>query len=323
MTTKREVDLQSYKKAPRLLTRDLEIALGAGGGLRGVLERVKQDDRLRLEVRDGRFNVYYGGGSLLCVDGRKSPWGMRFDEKYFKGVARCPDLPDRFLDRDDATAWVNKFQYLMDSMEDWWRTNPRAERCHCQHMARVNTAKSGLPPGDFCILDLEYQWAQRRFDLVAARRQVSPKDPTGWVEPSLVLIEVKSDVGACTGPSGLAKHARDYQSIVEAPPLQAERIREEFEAVTQQKRRLGLVHRDWPFRRFSLALPLELLIVFVGLKPRSPKVSSLLAGVNKVLDDLGDSGDIRFLRLEETDYVLRISNTLAWKQLTKSVQAGT
>lgn len=324
MTKKHEVDLPSYRKAPRLLPPDLENALGAGGGLRGVLERVKQDDQLRLEIRDGRFNVYYGGGSLLNVDARKDPWEMRFDREYFRGSAQIlPNLPRQFRNSADSVAWVNAFQDLMKGMDAWRQANPRDERRHCQEMAKANSARAGPPSGDFCVLDLEYQWAQRRFDLIAARRRPTTDESTGWTEPSLVFIEVKSDERACTGPSGLAGHARDYQSIVEAPPLQAERIREEFEAVIQQKRRLGLVHRDWPFQRFSLALPLELLIVFVGLKPRSPKVSSLLAGVNKVLDDLGDCGDIRFLRLEETDYVMRISNTLAWKQLTKSVQAGT
>jgi hypothetical protein len=37
--------------------------------------------------------VYYGGGNLMLVDGRKSPWALHFDKKYFKGVRRTVIIP--------------------------------------------------------------------------------------------------------------------------------------------------------------------------------------------------------------------------------------
>jgi hypothetical protein len=186
-------------------------------------------------------------------------------------------------------------------------------------MARVNSAMNGLPAADFCVLDLEYQWAQRRFDLVAARRRPTTEDPTGWMEPSLVFIEVKSDERACRGSSGLAGHAKDYRSIIEAPPHQGESIRREFEGVIEQKMRLGLLHRDWPFRRFAAGSPIELLVVFVGVDPRSAKVYPLLAGVSAELGALGSRGDICSLRLDESDLVMRKRDVISWSQLTRPV----
>lgn len=73
MTTKRQVNLDTYRKRPRLLSNPMENALKPGGSLNPVLVAVSHDTRLRLDIRDRRFNIYYGGGSLLLVDGRKTP----------------------------------------------------------------------------------------------------------------------------------------------------------------------------------------------------------------------------------------------------------
>jgi len=110
MTTKQQVNLNSYSKIPRLLSKPMEVALGPGGDLHPVLVAVAKDDRLRLDIRDRRFNVYYGGGNLMLVDGRKSPWALHFDKKYFKGgTLKPPTLPPQFSSIDDAHAWVLAF----------------------------------------------------------------------------------------------------------------------------------------------------------------------------------------------------------------------
>ena len=85
MTKKNEVNLDTYKKKPRRLTNKMLNALEPGGVLNPLLAAVAQGDRLRLEIRDHRFNIYYSGGSLLRVAGSKSGWEMHFDENYFKG----------------------------------------------------------------------------------------------------------------------------------------------------------------------------------------------------------------------------------------------
>ena len=71
MTTKQQVNLNTYPKIPRLLAEPMEAALSPEGDLHPVLVAVAKDDRLRLDIRDRRFNVYYGGGNLMLVDGRK------------------------------------------------------------------------------------------------------------------------------------------------------------------------------------------------------------------------------------------------------------
>ncbi len=299
MTKKQQVDLNTYPKIPRLLTEPMEVALGPGGALHPVLAAVANDRRLRLDIRDRRFNLYYGGGNLMLVDGRKSPWVLHFDEKYFKGEAlKPPTLPTQFSGIDDAHAWVQAFPVLIDGMEDWWTRHPKGERAHCQAMAASNSGMNGPPPVDYLVLDLEYQWAQRRFDIIAAKRRPTEDDVTGWAEPDLVFVEVKNKYGACSGKSGLGQHARDYRDIITASEWQhVQDIKLEYENVIAQKTRLGLLDKSLGFSCFSSAVP-ELLVVFVDLDPNVPKLIAPLGEVRAISDALCDAAHIRFTRLD-------------------------
>jgi hypothetical protein len=283
----------------------MEVALGPGGALHPVLVAIAGDRRLRLDIRDRRFNVYYGGGNLMLVDGRKSPWVLHFDEKYFKGGAlKPPTLPPQFSGIEDAHAWVQAFPDLIAGMEDWWTRHPKGERARCHAIAADNSGMAGPPSGDYLVLDLEYQWAQRRFDMIAAKRRPTVDDVTGWAEPDLVFVEVKCEYSACAGIAGLGDHARDYRDIITASDgRHVQDIKLEYENVIAQKTRLALLDASLGFRRFSPVIP-ELLVIFVDLDPNTPSLLAPLGEVRAVSDALGDAAHIRLMRLDSRDYVM-------------------
>lgn len=163
---------------------------------------------------------------------------------------------------------------------------------------------AGPPPADFLVLDLEYQYAQRRFDMVAAKRMPTEDDATGWAAPDLVFLEVKSDYNACSGNSGLGDHARDYRDIITARGGgHAQEIKLEYEHVVAQKVRLGLLDPSIAVRHFSRAVP-ALLVVFVDLDPNVPSLLAPLGEVRAVSSVLGDSAHIRFMRLNSPDCLM-------------------
>lgn len=303
MTQKQQVDLDNYQKPLRHLSDTMEAALRPGGGLHPILHAVSRDGRLRLDIRDSRFNVYFGGGSLMLVDGRWSPWELRFDEKYFKGGALTPpSLPRKYSAFTDASAWVQAFPDLMHAMTDWWARNPKIERRHCQAMAAANSATAGPPTADYLVLDLEYQWAQRRFDMVAAKRRPSVEDATGWAEPDVVLVEVKSDYRMCVGKSGLGDHARDYRDLITSSNgRHVQKLKLEYEIVVAQKVRLGLLNASLGFRRFSPSVP-EMLMVFVDLDTNARSLEAPLDEIRSVSHDLGNAARIRMMRLDSPNY---------------------
>jgi hypothetical protein len=317
MKTKQQVDLNTYRKIPRLLKGPMEVALAQGGTLHPVLVAVADDHRLRLDIRDCRFNVYYGGGNLMLVDGRKSTWMLHFDEKYFKGGSlKPPTLPTQFSCIDDAHAWVQAFPNLIAGMEYWWKRHPKGERAHCQAMAAANSGVAGVPSGDYLVLDLEYQCAQRRLDMIAAKRRPTNKDATGWAEPDLVFVEVKSEYPACYGKSGLGDHARDYRDIITSSDgRHVIDIKREYQNVIAQKIRLRLLDKSLDFSRFSTAVP-ELLVVFVDLDPNVPKLLPPFGEVREVSDALGDAARIRFIRLDsKKKYIMTADAALSLERL--------
>jgi hypothetical protein len=195
----------------------------------------------------------------------------------------------------------------MDVMDDWWTRNPKDERTHCQAMATTNSAKNGLPQTDYLVLDLEYQWAQRRFDLIAAKRRMTEQDPTGWVEPDLVFVEVKSDYRACSRKSGLGDHARDYRDIITARSGQSiNDIKIEYQNVIVQKQCLELLHKSIPFKRFSAAVP-ELLVVIVDLDQDDSRLLKPLTEVMNVSNELGRAACIRRMKLDSNCYEMTAS----------------
>jgi len=302
MTKKTDVDLDTYRKADRYLAKEMEVSLREGG-LQPILDEVLVDPTLQLDIRERRFNVYYGGGNLLLVDGRNNPWKLHFDANYFAGSSlEIPNLPKFFEMKADAKRWVDAFPELKAGMIDWWTRHPKGERAHCQAIAATNNENNGVPATDYLILDLEYEWGKRRFDLMAARRNVTDEDPTGWIEPILVFVEVKSDVGACTGQSGLSDHASDYRDIVLARNgRRTDDIKLEYQNIIRQKQRLGLLSDTLTFMRFAKTVP-ELLIVFVDVDPDIPAIAAPLTAVRSVAEALGDKGSIGTMLLTSDDY---------------------
>ena len=319
MPQKYDPDVNLYRKPARRLADGMMQALGPGGVLRPALQRVLDDDRLRLDIRHNQFNVYYGGGNLMRAAWGNGAWDLSFDPNYLKGAsneaasgAPLVALPRNVQGPQDAQAWADSFDALMATMDAWWKHHPKTERTDCQDIARANHTRTALvradhirpsPPTDFVVIDLEYQWAQRRFDLMAARRNPTPDDPVGWVHPSLAFIEVKSEIGACTGKAGLADHARDFADIVTARGgAYLQGIRDEFTTVIRQKQALGLISPDFPFLAFSPAQP-ELIFVTVDLDLTTPARRGLWDPVHRTAREL-DLPGFQLIQLQRRDLAM-------------------
>ena len=308
MTKKHEVDLETYKKAPRLLSEKMETAL-LQGELKVVLDEARDNPALRFDIRSRCFNLYYQGGSMMVVSGARPPWKLKFDLNYFEGsTIQVPPLPDEVSNEPEAAALMERFPTLRLGMEDFWSRHPNTERAHSQGISAANGEVGGTPSSDCLIIDIEYQWAQRSFDLIAARRNPTPADPIGWMEPRLVFVEVKSAYGACKGKSGLGDHARDFRDIVAARDgVQWKGIKRELWDMLEQKKRLSLVSPVLPFERFAPSPP-ELLLVLVDLDPLHAKLRKPWEEVEQVVADLGDRASIHALVLKAGAYAMTLEH---------------
>lgn len=94
------------------------------GILLPILERVRHDDTLSLEIRNGYLDVYYRGGRLLGLHERAEAkkFSTQFDSRYLgkEGDHRAT-LPERptavIANADDARSWVDAFSHYKQAMD--------------------------------------------------------------------------------------------------------------------------------------------------------------------------------------------------------------
>lgn len=244
--------------------RELESGL-----LHPVLERVRGDDTLALEIRDDYVNLYYRGGNLSRISrAPKGGFSVAFDDNYFKGITTTkPKVPRRFGTTRDVDAWLSAVPELKQVMDLWFAAHPRDEKEVQQRIARVNNRGKVATGTDYFVCDFEYQSPKGRFDLIGVRWPSKGHLRKNGRGLTLAFIEVKYGDGALGGKAGLDAHLRDVQRFVTTPG-NLEGIAEEMRTVFNQKRRLGLIDSKKDIESFDLDR-VELMFVLANHDPES------------------------------------------------------
>jgi hypothetical protein len=265
---KKDFNWSVYHKPKRILSGSQELALSEGL-LRPLLDYVLSHPEVRLDIRHHKANLYYRGGNLLRLASEGVLHGVRhfgeFDLNYSvpKGAKRLAGNVHTLAlnTRADVDACVSELDRFKEQMLTWWADYPKGERTYEQYIASANESYDPNLPPEYLVIDLEYQYARRRFDLVAMKRNPTTSDPIGFQEPQLSLWELKCDQRALSGKAGLLDHAVDYRQFVLAEPdVHVRRAQDEYAKVVLQKQRLGLFP-DCGFTKFSPGTP-EFLLLF-------------------------------------------------------------
>lgn len=253
----------------RGITAEFEEQLKSGI-LRPILERVKNDDTISLEIRNGYVDIYYRGGRLLGLhaQSKASKFLTQFDERYFGDEttygARRPEPPTKTIESaDDAKVWVDAFADYKQAMDIRFSLHPKIEREYQQAVVRDNNRHWSGDASDYVVVDIEYaqsprafpeQNANYRFDMVGFRWPAEGRTrASGVVTP--VIMEMKAGDGALASPQlkkdsdelspGLVKHVLDIERFLtpEAGETTSGPYRlmcDELLDMFETKRRLGL-----------------------------------------------------------------------------------
>lgn len=239
------------------------------GVLLPILERVRHDDTLTLEVRNGYVDVYYRGGRLLGIhgSGRSGRFRAEFDGNYCNiDAAYCPTLPKEpprsISSEDDAREWVEALASYKQVMDVFFSDHPKLEREFQQNVLRDNNRHAVDERTDYAIIDIEYAQSPRAFPGAADFRF----DMAGLLWPTRghnrrsraatpVLIEMKAgDAALASHPvagdpgktlPGLAKHVRDIEAFLQPKPgaetsARYDLLCVELATTLRTKRELGL-----------------------------------------------------------------------------------
>ena len=243
----------------------LKKALNEGGLLQQLLEIVKSDEDLVLEIRNDYFNVYYKGGNIAKVESANS---IQFDHNYFKGYERPKFEADekeeerKKLKRKMLSVLKKERNYedfinkMKDLMNDYWtwlkeEKGKSLKEKDVQHSLCINNTEKS----EYTIIDVEFQVSTEaqytyikplrpkgrfvaskkkspRFDIVAVRNS----------DHQLCVIELKSGVNALYGKSGIGDHADSFEGTIGRKPLI---FLDEITGVINDKKKLGLLSKDF------------------------------------------------------------------------------
>ncbi len=209
------------------------------GCLANLLNYVKQDNSLDLEIRDNYLNIYYLGGSILRVNKNDHSYSFVFDYNYLKSA---PFIEKEVLIQyQKKKEWNYYFPLAKQAMDFSKKT--KEERAFQQLVVRQNNYSSIANSTDFFVIDIEYDTQNNsRFDIVACEWPsiASNRKLQKGFKPKLVIIEMKYGDGALTGSSGMKKHFDDFDSFISSTDS-VSKFKLEMLGLLKQKRELGLI----------------------------------------------------------------------------------
>ena len=214
------------------------------GMLAPLLERVKADTSLDLEIRKDYLNIYYRGGNLLKVSqGSKSGgYSASFETKYEPALK--DKLPGKgILSKADAGKWLALFPEMKNAMDLWFGKHRKAERASQQMVVYENNVAPWAGGNDYFIIDIEYDnHIGARFDLVALRwdSKAAVRKLSNKYRPSLAVIEMKTGDGALNGTAGLDEHYQQWEKFFNKEK-QVDSFKQEMLNVFKQKHKFGLI----------------------------------------------------------------------------------
>ena len=265
-----------------LLSEKWATAFGKEGKLGGLIEMVKNDDELVLQIREDYFNVYYKGGNMLKVSSENS---FQFDYNYFKceisldtqeqrkkRIDKRRSILESLKNTRDYKTFIDEMKKLMDKY--WiWLYNEKHRSLHekdTQHALCISNTEST----DYTIIDLEFQVSTRkdctyhyepsslprhpgiyvcekspRFDIIAVRNSAR----------RLSVIELKNGLDALVGKSGIGDHADSFEGSIGKNPLAELTFTKEMEKVVSDKKRLKLLSDDF---YIDEKLPIEFIYAY-------------------------------------------------------------
>lgn len=246
------------------------------GLLHPLLNLVRRDNTLSLEIRNNYVNICYRGGALFKIDYYAGQIYCHFDLNYLdreqRGWARS--LPGVLESEAGVQTWLAAIPHLKHSLDLFLGSGARIEPEFRQLMERENNfeAADGLAQAtDYFICDTGYITpAGRTIDLVAARWPSSPGDPAMEGEPRLAFIELRYGdsglKGGREGETGIIDSVRYLDEMLDAAAGKLDDLCQEMANLFNQKRYLGLVSARHDLAGFG-AEPPEMILALCNHDP--------------------------------------------------------
>jgi len=220
-----------------------ELALQS---LKPILEYVKSDDSLNMELRGDSVTLYYRGANLLTII--DNPFKLNgITPNYHKGYELILPTINKIEDYIPKAKRVID-RYVVGEKNHLWEKEIQ------QRIVQENNYSQNSLSTDFFIIDIEYQDNSiGRFDIVAIRwdsttpaRKLTKKHPL-----KITIFEIKQGCNSISGKSGMSQHLQDFNSLIENK-IKVEKFKKDMIDVFEQKRKLGLIRDVEKYREIEI-----------------------------------------------------------------------
>lgn len=277
-----------------------------------LLDYVKRDNSLDLEIRENCINIYYLGGSILKVSKKGNNYNFSFNFKYLK--------QEQYLQKETISKhqkdqnWNSYFPLAKQAMDFYFTKYRKEEREFQQLVVRENNYSSIANSTDYFVIDIEYKiHARACFDMIAVEwpSVSSSRKLHNGFKPKLVVLEMKYGDRALKGLAGLKKHCDDFNSFV-SNATRLNNFKIEMHTLFKQKRLLGLIpclsqtKNKNDFAEFDDEI--DLIFLISNHDPASSVLRTELAGL--------DNENVKFITSNFMGYGLYNLNTYDLNQFS-------
>lgn len=239
------------------------------GLLSPILDMVRIDATLCLEIRENYINIYYRGGNILRIKEKDELYTASFDRKYLVEETTCvpKNLPTKLTSSQNVNSWLLAIPFLKNEMDLWFGRNPKNEREFQQLIVRENNVGKCAKGTDYFICDIEYANFNGRFDLIAVRWPSSGSERKNNKNIGIAFIEMKYCDGALTGKAGIKEHLKDMNEFL-SDQTRLDSLKIEMKNVFNQMRRLKLINNQKDIAQFNKDKP-EYIFILANHDPAS------------------------------------------------------
>lgn len=273
--------METREKIPRrgYISQEFEKLLQ--GKLGPLIEYVRSNSHLDLQIRDNYFNIYSDGGNAMRVSERGfffDPWyfyegkyqGREIRKTYIQAQAKeqkdlsqiyanypskelalqvikeINDKTESLIAKAKANDFEGYFGIAIDQISNW--PNNRGERKDQHNIACSNRSFSGL--NNLVVIDIEYAVSTLKSYNEAKNTKGNPKVPKFDIIAvdkygQLYAIELKRrmDSDKDGSPQDVAHHLEDFNNSIGKPVSECD-FSQEMAGVLAIKQKLGILGKD-------------------------------------------------------------------------------
>ena len=259
----------------RALSNDFIESL-QNGELKPIMDIIKKDSSLDLEMRGNEVMVYYKGLKLLTITNQKGIYLFKELDPKYRRRKNDVDVELPVWDRSNPEDYFIKAKNIIDTydMKGFWEYEIK------QMVVRENNTSTNAKDTDFYVIDTEYQNIKKdQFDIIALHIDSSTEARVKAVA-SLAIIEIKQGIGTLRTTNsnpGIKRHLEDFNKHLEDAKRKKNFI-DDMKKVFRQKCQLGLIKglSQNTINKLRLREDVEFFVLLTNYKKASSNLVSEL-----------------------------------------------